>query len=171
MISFIKFLSTSSLYWWLLLVTGIALESVALIYQYMLDYGPCPLCIHVRIGVAGFVLVSMLALVVNRLIWWRVSHLLNAGIMAWLSERAYMLLGTERGFVYTECGVDSGLPSWFPIDEWFPTMFGVLESCGYTPKLFFGISMAEVMMVFFPLMLLISLVMFVFSFMRHSSYR
>ena len=171
MISLIKFLSTSAWYWWLLILTGIAFESVALFYQYMLDYGPCPLCIHVRIGIAGFILVSIVALLVNRLGWWRISHLLTAGIMAWLSERAYVLLGTERGFVYTECGVDAGLPSWFPVDQWLPAVFGVMESCGYTPKLLFGISMAEALMVVFPLMLLISLVMFVVSFMGSTDYR
>lgn len=166
MISLIKFLSTSAWYWWLLIIAGICFESVALFYQYVLDYGPCPLCIHVRIGIAGFILVSIMALVVNRLAWWRISHVLNAGIMVWLSERAYMLLGTERGFVYTECGVDSGLPSWFPIDQWLPTVFGVMESCGYTPKLFFGISMAEALMVLFPLMLVVTLIIFAVSFSR-----
>ena len=171
MISLIKFLSSSAWYWWLLILAGVGFESVGLIYQYMLDYGPCPLCIHVRIGIAGFVLVSIVALLVNRLAWWRISHLLTAAIMAWLSERAYMLLGTERGFVYTECGVDSGLPSWFPIDQWLPAVFGVLESCGYTPKLFFGISMAEALMVLFPTMLLISLMMFVVSFFASSHHR
>ncbi len=171
MISLIKFLSTSAWYWWIMILAGIGFESVALIYQYMLGYGPCPLCIHVRIGVAGFVLVSIVALLVNHLVWWRISHLLNAVIMAWLSERAYMLLGTERGFVYTECGVDAGLPFWFPIDQWLPAVFGVLESCGYTPKLFFGISMAEALMVLFPAMLLISLVMFVVSFFDSSRHQ
>lgn len=163
MISLVKFLATSTWYWLLLILVGVGFESVALYYQYILDYGPCPLCIHVRIGVVAFMLVSIVALLVNSLLWWRISHVLNAVIFAWLSERAYMLLGTERGFVYTECGVDSGLPSWLPLDQWFPAFFGVLESCGYTPKLLFGISMAEALMLLFPLMLLFSLVLLVVS--------
>lgn len=163
MIQLVKFLSSSAWYWLLMILVGVVFESVALYYQYILDYGPCPLCIHVRIGVLAFIVVSIVALVVNNLLWWRISHVLNALIFAWLSERAYMLLGTERGFVYTECGVDSGLPSWLPLDQWFPVFFGVLESCGYTPKLIFGISMAEALMVLFPLMLLLSLILPVVS--------
>lgn len=159
----IKFLATSPWYWWLMILAGVGFESVALFYQHILDYGPCPLCIHTRIGVLGFILVSIVALLVNRVLWWRISHLLNAVILAWMSERAYMLLGTERGFVYTECGVDSGLPTWLPLDQWLPAVFGVMESCGYTPKLMFGVSMAEALMVLFPMMLLVSLVLLVVS--------
>lgn len=169
MISLFKFLATSRLYWWLMITLGIAFEAAALFYQYVLDYGPCPLCIHVRIGVLAFFLVSTAALLVNRLNWWRISHLFNAVIMGWMSERAYMLLGTERGFVYTECGVDAGLPSWFLIDQWFPLVFGVMESCGYTPQLFFGVTLAEALMVFFPFMLLVSLILLVVSIFTKST--
>jgi disulfide bond formation protein DsbB len=164
MISRIKHLVNGVWYWWLLLLFGIGLESVALYYQYGLDYGPCPLCIHVRIGVAGFMLVSILALLLRLPWWWRVSHLLNVLLWSWLCERAYMLLGTEMGFVYTECGVDSGLPDWLPLDQWLPVLFKVHESCGYTPLLFFNISMAQALMVIFPLMLIVGLLVLVWSF-------
>ena len=166
MLSLIRTLATSSLYWWLLLLGGIAFESVALFYQHVLDYGPCPLCIHVRIGVASFMLVSIVALLFRNIAWWRFSHLLNIVIMGWLTERAYLLLGTERGFVYIECGVDSGLPSWFALDQWFPPLFAVMESCGYTPLLPLGISMAEALMALSPLLVLISLLMMVMSYSR-----
>jgi len=166
MLSLIRTLAASSLYWWLLLLGGIAFESVALFYQHVLDYGPCPLCIHVRIGVASFMLVSIVALLFRNIAWWRFSHLLNIVIMGWLTERAYLLLGTERGFVYIECGVDSGLPSWFALDQWFPPLFAVMESCGYTPLLPLGISMAEALMALSPLLVLISLLMMVMSYSR-----
>lgn len=163
MFSFIKTQSHGVLYWWLLILTGICFEGVALFYQYVLEYGPCPLCIHTRILVLAFVLIAILALLLRSSWATRLFHLLTVAIMLGLSERAYVLLGTERGFVLTECGVDSGLPSWFALDQWFPFMFGVMESCGYTPQMLFGISMAEALIVVFPLMLLVSLLMFVGS--------
>jgi disulfide bond formation protein DsbB len=164
MISYLKSLAHSAWYWWLLALIAVSFESVALFYQYALNYGPCPLCIHVRIGVFGILLISIVALLLRNLLWWRISHLLNALILAWLGHRAYLLLGTERGFLYIECGVDPGLPTWAPLDQWFPLLFKVWESCGYTPLLPFGISMAEGLIVLCPLLLLTSLLMFGLSF-------
>ncbi len=149
----------------LMILAGAGFEAVALTYQYALDYGPCPLCIHVRIGVFGFMLVSAFALWANRLLAWRIGHLFNAGLLAWLSERAYLLLGTERGFVYLECGIESGLPVWLALDKWLPLLFEVKESCGYTPKLLFGVSMAEALIVVFPLMLVITLLLLLRTFL------
>jgi disulfide bond formation protein DsbB len=151
-------------YWWLLLLTGIGLEAGALFFQYVLDYGPCPLCIHVRIGVAILTIVALSALLIRSRAWRRFAHVVNTAALLWMVERAYLLLGTERGFVYLECGIDSGLPAWFALDQWFPLMFGVTESCGYTPVLAFGVRMAEALIVLFPLMLLLSLVGLVYSF-------
>jgi disulfide bond formation protein DsbB len=161
----LKLLLNSKAYWAFMLVLGIVFEATALYYQYILEYGPCPLCIHTRIGVMAFLLISVLALIVKARWWWRISHLLNLAVFAWLSERAYLLLGTERGFVYLECGVDPGLPAWLPLDRWLPLMFEVKESCGYTPRLWFDISMAEALMLMFPALALISLVGLLTSFM------
>ncbi len=168
MFSFIKTLSHGKLYWWILILLGLFSEGVALFYQYVLEYGPCPLCIHTRILVLAFILVACAALVIRAVPMIRIFHLLNTGIMVWLCERAYMLLGTERGFVLTECGVDSGLPSWFALDEWFPAVFGVMESCGYTPLMPFGVSMAEAMIVVYPMLLLLSLLMLIASLLPRS---
>ena len=164
MVALIRTLSTSILYWWLMLLICLSFEAVALFYQHVLDYGPCPLCIHVRVGIAGLMLVTVLALFFQSTSFWRVAHLLNMANLGWLCERAYLLLGTEGGFVYLECGVDSGLPPWLPLDQWLPSVFLATESCGYTPNMLFGISMAEALIVVFPFWLLANLVVLVGSF-------
>jgi protein dithiol:quinone oxidoreductase len=163
MFSFFKAQSRGVLYWWMLILLGLISEGVALFYQHVLEYGPCPLCIHTRILVLAFILVACAALIIRATVMLRIFHLLTTGIMAGLCERSYMLLGTERGFVLTECGLDSGLPEWFALDDWFPALFGVMESCGYTPLMPFGVSMAEAMIVVFPLLLLLSLLMLIAS--------
>lgn len=166
MLSSLKYLATSTSYWGVMLGLAVLLEAVALFYQHVLGFGPCPLCIHVRVGVLGFLLVSLLALLLPVVVWRRVCHLLNLGVFAWLSERAYWLLGTERGFAFTECGLDANLPAWLALDRWLPAMFEPWESCGYTPELLFGVTMAEASMLLFPLLLLLSLAMLILSFMR-----
>jgi disulfide bond formation protein DsbB len=95
-----------------------------------------------------------------------VSHFLTIVIFAGLLERAYQLLGTERGFIFSDCGFDTGLPAWLALEQWFPAMFRVEASCGYTPVLAFGITMAEALIVLSAALLLISLMLTTASFLR-----
>ena len=144
MLKILATLGASPWYWLALLVFGLSMEAVALYYQYALEYWPCVLCIHVRIWVAGFILVALLALLMRRSRAWRiVLHLLTVVLSIGLLERAWMLLGVERGTLEGSCNLESGLPGWFALDVWFPAMFKVWEACGYTPLLLFGITMAE----------------------------
>lgn len=145
--------------WWLfLLVFCIALEAAALYWQYVLDFLPCVLCIHVRLLLAGIALLSIVALVVRR---FRAAALILSiaalGIWVWMVERSYMLLGTERGWLMGECSMESGLPSWFTPEKWFPAMFYIHEPCGYTPYVIGKISMAEMLIVISVLMCLVLL--------------
>ena len=131
-------------YWLAILVTGLSLDAMALYYQYALDYYPCVLCIHVRIWVLGFVLAALLALLVRSFRYLRtLMHGLTVVLSLGLLERAWMLLGIERGTVEGSCSFESGLPAWFALDQWFPALFKVWEACGYTPELLFGVTMAE----------------------------
>ena len=134
-------MAVSRWYWLALLVLGLALEAAALYFQYVMDYPPCALCIHVRILVLGVILVALFALAVYRTRTGRLAaHLLTALLLGVLTQRAWLLLGIERGFVEGECGFDLGLPSWLPLDQWFPAMFQVHTTCGYTPLLPLGFS-------------------------------
>ena len=148
---------TSKIYWLVLLVIGIAMESMALFYQHVLEYYPCVLCIHVRIIVLGIIIISIFGLSffgIKKVIL--TLHLLMTALLAGLLERSYQLLGVERGFITGECSMNSGLPSWFAVDQWFPWFFKIWEPCGYTPVLLFGITMAEALIVLSVILLLIS---------------
>jgi len=164
LLSKIQNLAQSKLYWVVLLVLGGLAEAVALFYQYGLDYLPCVLCIHVRIWIMGFMLVAVAALVFQRYAYTAIiSHVLTTGMMAGGLERSWYMLGIERGTVFGSCSMESGLPAWFQLDQWFPWIFKVWEACGYTPLLLFRISMAEALTVMFGLLLIISVVMVVVS--------
>jgi disulfide bond formation protein DsbB len=150
-------IGSSSLYWLALVVTGLSFEAVALFYQYVLEEMPCALCIQVRLWVMALIIVSLLVLLLRRVKFIHVpGHLLTVVIAAGLLERSYQLLGTERGFAVGDCGFDLGLPAWFTPDQWFPAMFQVETSCGYTPELLFGITMAEALMVVSSIFILVS---------------
>ncbi len=154
----------SAWYWLAVLVAGLSLEAVALYYQYALDYYPCVLCIHVRIWVLGFVLVALLALLLRSSRYLRtLVHGLTVVLSIGLLERAWMLLGIERGTVEGSCSFESGLPAWFALDQWFPALFKIWEACGYTPDMPFGITMAESLVLLGAVALLVSVTMAVAS--------
>jgi len=165
----LKRVAGSKWYWLALLVLGLSMEGVALYYQHVLDEDPCVLCIQVRIWVLGLILVALLALAVRRTWFNGFAHVLTAVVSAGLLERSYQLLGTERGFLYGDCGFDLGLPAWLALDKWFPAVFRVETSCGYTPELLLGITMAEALLVLSGLLLLISLALAVAIFARHGN--
>ena len=151
-------------YWLALLLLVLAMEGLALIYQYQWDYQPCVLCIHVRIWLAGLGLVALVGLLLGpRRFITPPLHLLSAVMLGGLLERSYQLLATERGWVFGSCSMDLGLPSWFAIERWFPTVFEVQTTCGYTPELLFGITMAEGLLLFSLAMLLLSGALLVLS--------
>ena len=160
----LKIFEGTRLYWLLLLVLGITLELVALFYQYRLEYWPCMLCIHVRIWIAGFLLCALAALLLHRFRPLRITfHLLITFIMIALSERAWQLVGIERGTISGSCTIESGLPEWFAVDQWLPAVFKIWEPCGYTPVLAFGVTMAEALLALFAVLVLVSLTMTIAS--------
>lgn len=151
-------------YWALLILAGLALEGGALYYQYALDEWPCVLCIHVRILVIGFVLLGLLAIFFTESVAaMRLFHGLNTLFMAWLVERSWQVLAVERGWVFGDCAMDLGMPSWFALDKWLPSVFEVQTACGYSPLILFEITMAEALLVISILLLIISAALFVTS--------
>jgi disulfide bond formation protein DsbB len=160
MFELLRHFSHRSLYWILLIILGLSLEATALYYQYLLDEWPCVLCIHIRIWILAFIVLALLALLAgsNR----RLTpgfHLLNTAIMVGFVERSWQTLAVERGWVFGDCDMESGLPPWFALDKWFPAVFEVQTACGYTPLIIFNITMAEVMMLISSSLLGVSLVL------------
>ena len=82
-----------------------------------------------------------------------------------LLERSYQLLSIERGWAFGSCDFDLGLPQWLAVEEWFPSIFKVWESCGYTPELLFGITMAEALLILSSILLVLSTSMIAATFM------
>jgi disulfide bond formation protein DsbB len=164
MIEYLVDLGRRRRYWVLLILLGIALEASALYYQYVLDEWPCVLCIHVRIWVLAFIVIGLIALIFARSTGiMRLLHGLNTIVMLGLLERSYQLLAIERGWVFGDCDMDLGMPTWFALDKWLPSVFEVQTSCGYTPMILFNISMAEALLVISGALMIISASLFATS--------
>lgn len=160
----LKGIAASRGYWLTLIVLGLAQLAIALFYQYVRDEPPCVLCIHVRLLVTAMVLLSLVALLIRRRRWLLTgAHMLNTAIVAGLVERSWILLGTERGTIIGSCEFDLGMPAWLAFDKWFPSLYQVQTSCGYTPELLFGVTMAEGLLVTFGVLLVVSAVLAIAS--------
>ena len=147
----------SSWYWIITIVVGLMFLTVALAYQHILDELPCVMCIQVRMWISLLIVISMIALLLNKYpILNSIAHLSILLSAVALVERCYQLLGTERGFIFSECGFTSGLPAWLALEKWLPWLYQIETSCGYTPEIIFGITMAEALMVFSVVFLIIS---------------
>ncbi len=141
-------ISRSPLYWLTYIVGGLSLLVVALIYQYVFEELPCVVCIQIRLWISLLILVAVMGLILRKyFVGNMLSQLAVVFVAAGLIERSYLLLGTEKGFVFADCGFNAGLPAWFAIEQWLPWLFQVEASCGYTPELLFGVTMAEALMV------------------------
>lgn len=140
---FTRFLN-SRWFWLLIFAIAVLGEASALYYQHVLGYGPCMVCIQIRIWLLGILIVSglMLVLPLNK-ITTAIANLSAAGLALGMLERSWFILGTERGFSFGSCSFNLGLPEWFALDVWFPALFEVVELCGLTPVLVFNITMAE----------------------------
>lgn len=136
-----------SVFWAGLLLFGLALTATALLYQHVLDYPPCIVCIHVRIIVIALMLLALAALSFPEgrysVLIYEILLLVAALVML---ERSWQLLGTERGFIVGSCEFSLGLPEWLALESWLPALFEVQTSCGYTPELILGITMAEALL-------------------------
>ncbi len=149
-----KLLETKNV-WLGFIVLGIALELVALYYQYVLDEWPCVICIQIRMWLALMIVVATVGLLTrqNKLIQ-KILLIALTLIAIGLVERSYNLLGIERGFVHGLCTMDVGLPNWFALGQWIPWLFEVQTTCGYTPFVIFKITMAELLMAYSVVQLL-----------------
>ena len=140
-------LAESRVYWSAYIAMGLGLLAVALFYQYQLEELPCVVCIQVRLWFSLLIIVTSIGFILRKRIFLNVLAQLGIVICSiGLVERSYLLLGTERGFIFSDCGFNAGLPAWFAIEQWIPWLYQVETSCGYTPEILFGVTMAEALM-------------------------
>ena len=133
--------------WFALIFIAVTAEVTALYYQYVLEYLPCVLCIQTRILFFVFLLLAIFGFITKKQSWARVFNLTLLLVTSIaLINRSWVLLGTERGFIIGDCSFSLGLPTWLAFEKWVPFIFKVHTSCGYTPEMLFGFTMAEALL-------------------------
>lgn len=149
----------NSLWYWLAVaLTGLALEGVALFYQYVLGEPPCVLCIQARFWVLAGVVFALIGAFARRNQIAAVALQVGiVGAVVMLLNRSWISVLVERGEYDGQCGMDAGFPAWFALDEWIPQVFEVWTMCGYTPRFLFGLSMGEALVYGSAVLLVVAL--------------
>jgi len=163
MLNILAAIARSRVYWFLVLIACLLMEGTALYYQYVLDYGPCVLCVHIRAWIAGLGAVALLMMLVGGPLA-LLGHLTSLGLALGMLRSSWIALGVERGTVIDSCTMDPGFPEWLPLHQWMPSVFEPWEPCGYTPVLPFGVTMAEALVVIALAWALVSFILLLASF-------
>lgn len=134
----------SRAYWWFIAWIGLGLIGVALYYQYVLGEEPCQVCIQARLWVIAFILTALVMIFTSRIkLVSGVANLMVMGCAVGLGNRAWILYQLENGVGHGSCEFQLGMPDWLAVDRWFPALFEVRNLCSFTPDMWFGLSMAE----------------------------
>ena len=147
---------SSKRYWLLLATVGMAMLGIELYYQYALGEEPCQVCIQARLWVVALLLSSAGAACLpnNRRTRFGGGALALLSV-AGLGERAWFLYRLENGQGNGSCEFQLGMPHWFAVDRWFPSLFEVRNLCSFTPEMLFGLSMAEGLLLISGLLIVI----------------
>jgi len=156
MLSLLMKFAQSRWYWGIVVCAGLALEGVALFYQYILGEPPCVLCIQARFWTLTGLLFGLLGLWTERPLARGIAHVGLVSALVLLINRSRISVLVERGEYEGQCGMDAGFPSWFALDDWLPQIFEVQTMCGYTPNFILGLTMGEGLFYGATLLLLIA---------------
>ncbi|MDX1524846.1 MULTISPECIES: disulfide bond formation protein DsbB [Pseudidiomarina] len=145
-------LPTQRLPWLLLLLSVLALLSFALYVQHGLGIEPCVKCIYQRtaiiaIGLAAFVgLLRPQQLLLRSLAWlaWLV-----AAVWGYVIAAEHVQLQQAENSFFIVCEAFPNFPSWLPLHELLPNLFGAPGLCGDIDWQFAGLSMPMWMQIIF----------------------
>ena len=139
--------SPKPLIWSYTLLLAIGLEAGALVFQYLLDYGPCALCVQIRATLFGALVLAFAGKIFTSRSIQILLTLILVATMALLLYQSYQVLGIERYWFESSCTLSDPFPSWIPFHLWLPAIFEPWELCGYTPEIVKGVTMAEILIV------------------------
>ena len=139
--------------WGLLFVSVLSLEMAALYFQHVMDLRPCIMCIYQRTALFGVMFAAIPAMLVNNVITRLVGYI-GWGISAiWglLIAIEHVDIQTASNPFFATCEFEPNFPSWAPLHEWLPTIFGATGDCGDINWSFMDISMPQWMIVIFAI--------------------
>lgn len=152
MLATLKQLPNRRAAWALLAASAWLLVAAALYFQYQMDLEPCVKCIYQRVAIMAIGCVALLPLVVtqSKIAQW-IGGLgwLTAAVWGFRIATEHVDLQNSANSIYMVCDTFPNFPSFMPLHEWFPGLFGAPGLCGDIDWQFAGLSMPGWMQVIF----------------------
>ena len=135
----------------------------ALYFQHIMDLQPCIKCIYQRTAVVGILVSSLIPLL------WQHSVTRLLGFIGWgvasiwgfliAHEHVDILFAANPFFVV--CDIIPNFPTFMPLHEWFPAVFGATGDCSENSWQFLDMGMAQWMRIIFAMYALTWLIMLI----------
>lgn len=145
--------TTSKMSWLVLLLTAVGLECAALVFQHIMNYAPCVMCIYQRTAVLGIAFSGLLVLISNNAVSRFVGYLLWIVAAIWGLQLAieHNDILTATGFFISPCDIEPNFPAFIPLHKWLPSIFAATGFCEDDSWQFLGWNMAKWMIVVFSI--------------------
>lgn len=131
MLGFLKEMSLKRSFWLLFILSGLALEGVALYFQHNMGLSPCVMCIYERIALFGICIAGVVGLIAPRFLLLRLLALFIAifcafkGLMLAIKHANYQFNPSP----WNQCPIKVDFPPTLPLNQWFPNIFEATGSC------------------------------------------
>lgn len=169
MFCYFKELSLSRGAWFLLALSGILLEGVALYFQHGMGLIPCVMCIYERVALLGILFAAILGVMGNRyaiLRWLAILIWLGCALKGFtlsLKHHDYQVNPSP----WNQCEFKVDFPQTIPLDQWIPHMFAPGPvNCSESQWSMWGFSMAQWLIFTFGVYLVFAIIVLISQFKR-----
>ncbi|WDE13904.1 disulfide bond formation protein DsbB [Thalassomonas haliotis] len=136
--------------WKLLALSALALELVALYFQYIMGLEPCIMCIYQRVAIWGIFFAGVAGSLGHKFFITRFIAFAFWGIGAiWglLIAMEHVEMQSASSSLFFTCDYVPNFPSWAPLHQWLPWLFEATGDCGEISWSLLGYSMPQWMIV------------------------
>ena len=143
--------------WAILALSAFGLLSTALYFQHVMDLQPCIKCIYQRTAVIGLLIAGLIPLLFTH-VFARIAGYLVWGYSAIegikVAREHLDIIFASNPFANI-CDIVPNFPSFLPLHEWVPAIFGAPGDCNENSWQFFGMGMANWMLIIFSMYLFV----------------
>ncbi len=135
-----------SAFWVVVGTMALGMNLVGLYLQHFMDLQPCVKCIDQRIAFYLIAISSYLASACSsyKILFHtsRFATIASSSYATYLAINHHIMASNPNPFAMT-CALDPNLPSWLPLHEWLPSLFGITGMCGETSMKLLGMGLVQ----------------------------
>lgn len=156
--------------WFLLMMSALTFEGIALFFQHQLGLQPCVMCIYERVSILGIIFAGFIGWLIPRRYIFR-----WAAIILWIyASITGLRLSWEHTMLqlypspFNTCDFFVNFPEWFPLNEWLPSIFEASGDCSVQQWVFLTFDIPQWLIIIFTIYLTTALIVLLSQFFKES---